>query len=342
MAARNAQLQLPLMLAGVSGRVADWLTQAGIPVTAWSPEAAARPRSPLALVTGKDAPFPPGRFVLYHSGRSAQKPDTQLCQRYGITRVDIAPLIYDAPTGAAAGPFANPTLSTIITNHGPDNPARSTFLDRLKNVIERNNGLWARIADYPFPYRCVLCIDGEIPGSEPIPLTIPRSQALGDHSGAKLSERITRRYRAGLPMMLETSAVYDESDVWETPNIGSYPFMWQTDQREFSRWWRHRSRIQLRVVQNAGHYRIHAENLPDDFTAAIELWRGGHVASVPLDASSKKVRLDGLVFEQQSKRHPAGFTSWWPDGVQSFTPGKSPVAALAATDSTTSKTHPAA
>lgn len=342
MAARNAQLQLPLMLAGISGRVADWLTQAGIPVTVWSPESAPRSWSPLARVTGKETPFPPGRFVLYHSGRSEKKPDTQLCQRYGITRIDIAPLIYEAPTGAAAGPFANPTVSTIITNHGPDNPARSTFLDRLKNVIERNNGLWARISDYPFPYRCVLCIDGEVPGSEPIPLTIPRSQAQSNQPQNRLTERITRRYRAGLPMMLETSAVYDESDVWETADIGSFPFMWQASQREFSRWWRQRSRIRVRIVQNAGHYRIIASNLPNDFTASVELWRGGHVASVPLDSASKKVRLDGLVFEQQSKRHPAGFTSWWPNGVQSMTPVKKSIAALATSDSDSSMTHPAA
>ncbi len=330
------------MLAGISGRVTDWLIQAGIPVTAWSPELASRSRSPFARVTGKDAPFPPGRFVLYNSARSELKPDTQLCQRYGITRLDIAPLIYEAPTGAAAGPFANPTLSTIITNHGPDNPARSTFLDRLKNVIERNNGLWARIADYPFPYRCVLCIDGELPGSEPIPLTIPKTDVQSDQPLNRLTERITRRYRAGLPMKLEASAVYEESDVWETPGLGAFPFMWQASQREFTRWWRHRSRIQLRIVQNAGHYRIHAENLPDDCTAAIELWRGGHVASVPLDSRSKKVRLDGLVFEQQSKRHPAGFTSWWPDGIQSMTPARNSVASLATSDSVSTTTHPAA
>jgi hypothetical protein len=73
--------------------------------------------------------------------------------------------------------------------------------------------------------------------------------------------------------------------------------------------------VSVRVWQHQKHYRVDCQHLPADRTTVLELWRGGHVAALPLTSGTMIVPVGGLVFQRQPQRHPAGFTSWWPDHV---------------------------
>jgi hypothetical protein len=297
--------QLPLLLAGVPDRVADWLHQAGVPVSPWLPEAAG---GFWQRVGRSRREFPGGRFVLYDSRRADAVPDVRLCRRHGLVRLDVARLVYRAPSGCAAGPFANPSLSGVLRGSQAareDNPARSTFLDRLKSAIEKNGGLWARLADFPFPYRCALSVDGPVAGAE----LLPRSSAdSADERTAPVAqaERIARRYRAGLPMALAGDA---------SRGLRGFPLLWRTTRDELGRWWRDRLRVAVRIEESGTHYRLDCQNLPPEFGVVVELWRGGHVASLPVTGSTMTLSREGLVFQCEPQRHPGGFTSWWPDGT---------------------------
>jgi hypothetical protein len=293
--------QLPLLVAGLPDRVAEWLRQAGVPIRPWLPEAAG---GFWQRVGRGRREFPDGRFVLYDSRREGAAPDVRVCRRHGLVRLDAARLICRVPSGCAAGPFVNPSLSGVAHggDAGPaDNPSRSTFLDRLKSVIEKNGGLWARVADFPFPYRCALTTDGPLAGAELLPTFVGKKAF-----DSQLAERVGRRYRAGLPMAVPAATGHD---------LGAFPLLWRTTRGEFRRWWQERLRVGVRIEEAGSHYRIDCRDLPAGRQVVIELWRGGHVASLPITGPTTNLSREGLVFQREPQRHPGGFTSWWPDGT---------------------------
>ncbi len=92
------------------------------------------------------------------------------------------------------------------------------------------------------------------------------------------------------------------------------PLLWRVEPTEFSAWWRLRSHLELKFWQSPTHYHIDCPKLDTSFCPVLEIWRGNHLASVPLRSESIVVKKEGLVFQQQPTRHPAGFTANWPDG----------------------------
>jgi hypothetical protein len=198
-------------------------------------------------------------------------------------------------------------LKRLKKNQVPTQPARLDFLERLKKAIESEGGVWARIADFPFPYQGVVCLNGELPRS-PLPYKI---EPLGPNPWDAIQER----YIQGLPSTISASDLSDLADLPPGTGLQSkgLPLLWRTRPKEFAAWWQERNHGEVQFWQTATHYHVECRKANTSFCPVLEIWRGNHLASVPLRSESLVIQKDGLVFQQQPARHPAGFTAGWPD-----------------------------
>lgn len=276
------QFDLPLSLVGVSDQVADWLGQAGIPV--------ARSGQEHNSAT---------RCVLFDSREASTRAIVKRPFAPGFIQIDIA---------AWVNKIQNP-LMIFKKNHIPAPPARLDFLERLKKAIESEGGLWARIADFPFPYQGVVCLDGEWP-SDNLPHEL-------ESSGPHPLEAIQERYIAGLPSTISVSDLSELADLPPVTGLESrgLPLLWRTKPKEFAAWWQERNHLAMAIKlwQTATHYHVACRNADTSFCPVLEIWRGRHLASVPLRSETLVIRKESLVFQYQPARHPAGFTAGWPD-----------------------------
>src|SRR5262249_9604214 len=74
-------------------------------------------------------------------------------------------------------------------------------------------------------------------------------------------------------------------------------------------WWALRQQLRLQVWRTDTGYEIHATGESGRFTCGVEIWRGHHLATLPLRNSSLFVPDDGLLYLQSAKRNPAGCTA---------------------------------
>jgi hypothetical protein len=215
----------------------------------------------------------------------------------GCCQIDIA---------AWVNKIQNP-LKLFKKNHLPAQPARLDFLERLKKALESEGGLWARIADFPFPYQGVVCTNGEWP-------KFPLPPEIGPQDLHPL-DAIQERYNAGLPSTISASDLSELADLPPVTGLQSrgLPLLWRTKPKEFAAWWQERNHLEVRIWQSSTHYHVECRIANTSVCPVLELWRGNHLASVPLRSDSLVIRKDGLVFQQQPARHPAGFTAGWPD-----------------------------
>jgi hypothetical protein len=287
-----AILELPLHLAGVSDQVADWLLQAGLPVVRLGEES--------FTSTGFE-PFPSGnsavRSTLYDSRDASSRQVVKSHPKPGCCQIDIA---------AWVNKIQNP-LKLFKKNQIPAPPARLDFLERLKKAIESEGGLWARIADFPFPYQGVVCLNAEGPNAG-----LPEEL---DLSGPHPLDVIHERYIAGLPSTISVSDLSDLADLPPVTGLQSkgLPLLWRTKPEEFACWWQERNQLEIKLWQSPTHYHVECRKADTSFCPVLEIWRGNHLASVPLRSETLVIRKEGLVFQQQPARHPAGFTAGWPD-----------------------------
>ena len=174
--------------------------------------------------------------------------------------------------------IADLLMTTENTNQNRNSPVTpnwvgSKFFTRLKKRIEKLGGLWIRVADYPFPFQSAVC-RGEIPDDG----------RLG-------------RWAEGLARLPEISR--------------STEFTWETSYEEFVQWWEVREKISVRVRKQENCYLIQADLELPNFRPALEIWRGKHVASIPMERGDVTVREDGLVLGQRDERHSAGLAALW-------------------------------
>jgi hypothetical protein len=398
---------LPLMLAGVPAPVANLLRDAGVPV------------EPLPRLTLAAAGT--GRFVLYDSqnGRSAGLARRAL--REGLSPIDLHPL---------AGGEDREGIDSIRGASSIENSRR--FLERLKEELEQRDGVWARIADFPFPYQSALGLaiehhpdtsreSGEVIGPlrdrathfvssrlrgesltrlaaidrldlgwkilpEDCKATargtrshwrtrLARFQSAGMNPGGILPgegnprvpaprslrslgfqfachprdgicrqveasppddwlrigisratpaetaiDEITEHYQAGTPLFLSFSTAQPE-DIRNLFRLVSdaerCSLMWQTSLNEFANWWRLRRRLRVQVFRRAAGYEIHS---PDDVASrawGIELWRGEHVATLPLHSPVLHLQDEGLIFHRAHRKSPAGCSAPKASSVES-------------------------
>jgi hypothetical protein len=289
-------LELPLGLVGISDQASGWLRQAGIPVVRLGQESALE--SAFGLKTKMPQSLAgPMRCLLFDSRDLWSRSLVKNWQQNSQLKIDVAPLFGFPPKPKRRS--KSPAPSTV----------RLVFLEELKSTLELKGGLWARLADYPFPYQGVGCLNGE--------QFIAGFPQLGPKNRADRLEEIQERYIAGLPVMISANDVPQLAKLPPVTGLESrgLPFLWRAEPADFAQWWQHRNQLQLAIWQTPTHYHVNCSNTSDSFCPVLEIWRGGHMASVPLRSESLLVRKDGLVFQKPPARHPAGFTAVWPDST---------------------------
>ena len=296
-------LELPIYLVGAADQAADWLRQAGIPVVCLGQESAMK--SAFGLKTRR-TPQPmasPARCLLFDSRDVWSRTVLKSYQQNACSTLDIARLL------SGAGRDKNKQRG----KHGLERPVRLVFLEQLKKSLEAQGGLWARLADYPFPYQGVGCLKGGL--NLLLPNAKMPSEKLADP--AHRLDLIQQRYLAGLPVMISATDLSGLADLPPVTGLESrgLPLLWRAEQTDFAQWWQHRNLLELTLWQTPTHYHVSCSKAHTSFCPVLEIWRGNHMASVPLRSASLVVRKDGLVFQQQPIRHPAGFTAGWPDST---------------------------
>ena len=391
------------MLAGVPRTVAELLREAGVP-------AQSLPQVPL-FASGA------GRFVLFDSRRRESAVQVRGARDMGLHPIDINEL---APWLSAAEPPRSEG-----ERHAPRYEASGVrlFFERLKETLESQRGVWARIADYPFPYQSAIALAleygtddlheieklGAVRGGKATHFVPSRLRAerlnvlkqsgaleLGWRIGANDFERTSRRTlshwrtrmarfaaaglvpgglmldgnspvlpsgpdleqfgfgyccRAGERSGCRTGEIRGPSRGWTEilaieaarlstgesgPSLGEHyqsgrplflmarvgsglhalmrasaeaarcSLMWHTSLGQFSQWWRARRELRLTVWRTSSGCEIHAAGDLTGNSWALELWRGGHVATLPIRQPEAFVPDDGLIYLQSSRKDSAG------------------------------------
>jgi hypothetical protein len=83
-----------------------------------------------------------------------------------------------------------------------------------------------------------------------------------------------------------------------------YAALWRTTLREFATWWRLRARVALRVYREKESFLVVVDQRPREYTAALEYWRGEHVAVLPLDQDVIRFAPDALAYQRRTPRPP--------------------------------------
>lgn len=122
-------------------------------------------------------------------------------------------------------------------------------------------------------------------------------------------EWVGEHYQAGCPLVLHVSTTQAGlvSSVHELASEAARcTLLWQPTLDELARWQQTRRQLKLQVWRRPSGFEIHADG---DLSAAawgLEIWRGSHLATVPLPCPELHVADDGLIFLRAHKRHPAG------------------------------------
>lgn len=118
---------------------------------------------------------------------------------------------------------------------------------------------------------------------------------------------IESRYRTGEPAILYC---HPTGRLGRYPRVlqavfeaaGAYGGLWQTTMTGLYEWWQVRSKVHVTVTEQGDGYVVTTHRKPAGFRVGIELWRGPHVATLPLDRPRLRVSPGALAFE---KRAPA-------------------------------------
>src|SRR5262249_50330819 len=109
-------------------------------------------------------------------------------------------------------------------------------------------------------------------------------------------EWVAEHYQSGCPLFL--SATSERLGLVQellrlAGDAGRCSLMWQTTFGEFSRWWGQRRQLRLQVWRRATGYEIHATGEFGSYPWAIEVWRGNHLATLPMRQAELVVPDDG-------------------------------------------------
>jgi hypothetical protein len=133
-------------------------------------------------------------------------------------------------------------------------------------------------------------------------------------------EWVGEHYQSGCPLFL--SATTERLDLAQellrlAGDAGRCSLMWQTSYSDFARWWALRQQLRLQVWRTDAGHEIHATGDFGRFSWGVEIWRGNHLATLPLRRTELFIPDDGLVYLQSPKRNPAGCTTPG-DGVRNL------------------------
>jgi hypothetical protein len=124
-------------------------------------------------------------------------------------------------------------------------------------------------------------------------------------------EWVGEQYQAGSPLFL--AATTERLDLVQellrlSGDARRCSLMWQTSLGEFSRWWTDRRRVRLQVWRTDAGLAIHADGDFGAYPRAVEIWRGSHLATLPLRQPELNIADEGLVYLKSTGRNPAGCT----------------------------------
>ena len=125
-------------------------------------------------------------------------------------------------------------------------------------------------------------------------------------------EWVRGHYQAGNPLFIhETTSQIElvHELLCLTTNAARCSLMWQTTFSEFARWWTARRQLNLQVWKRDEGYEIHASGNFDAFPWSVEIWRGQHVATLPIKQPTLNIRDDGIVFLKALNKGSAGFSA---------------------------------
>jgi len=137
------------------------------------------------------------------------------------------------------------------------------------------------------------------------------SPFLGDRlrSGPFL-EGLGIRLRRGEPVLLDLpGSEVDETALLALSGVAqSVPLVWCCGLSDFARWQKLRLQTRISVWRRDYGYEIHADSaLPSETTVGVELWRGHHMANLPLSGSILEVPDQGLLFQTPV----TSSNGWW-------------------------------
>lgn len=130
--------------------------------------------------------------------------------------------------------------------------------------------------------------------------------------GEALHEYVRAHYLAGSPLfLLFTAGGHSLDQALRTFQSAAArcPLMWQPTIGEFVRWWRLRKQLAVQVWRRDGGYEISVrDGVSENMPWAIEIWKGNHVATLPLKQAEMRVAEEGLVFTRAETKSCSGIS----------------------------------
>lgn len=198
-----------------------------------------------------------------------------------------------------------------------------TRLARFSSVGLQVEGLFVGRSDLPIPtadvlqslglsYSCESAAGNSILTDHTAPEPeVPWSHfpAVAVPAPADYVEWLGEHYQAGCPLILHASTAQAGlvSSMHEFISEATRcSLMWQATLGELARWHRTRRNMKLQVWRRANGFEIHADGELAAAPWGLEIWRGAHVATVPLQTPELHVADEGLIYIRAHKRHPGG------------------------------------
>ncbi|MEX0726085.1 MAG: hypothetical protein WD065_07435 [Planctomycetaceae bacterium] len=186
-----------------------------------------------------------------------------------------------------------------------------SLLTELKSAVEKQRGIWARVGDFPYPYRAAIC---EGTHDELAQL----AETLG-HPTTRLTgldeihehEHLLRVYLAGGLILRprEFSRHTDDSPGFSSEDAGDgeqMPLLWRTNCRDFTRWWSIRHQLQFSMARHPQGFALRCLGESKPWRPAIEVWKQNHMATLPWVAHDYLWKSGQHVWVQERHKHPAG------------------------------------
>lgn len=132
-----------------------------------------------------------------------------------------------------------------------------------------------------------------------------------ENAASWLEESLSEHYRSGQPLFLRqsTSRLGFALELRGLiAHAARCSLLWHASFADFALWWSVRRQIQLQVWRRENGFEVHAAGMSPLFPASIEVWRGKHLATLPLKEPVLHMADGGLVFLKGQSRSPAGFT----------------------------------
>lgn len=309
MSSRTVRQCYPLYSTGIPGWIADTLCSAGLAIeemttVKWQAEQ-------------RQADERREMLVLFDSRMAASRDNAAAFQQGGCHTLDVAALLRSARTDDA-------------TDSPPPTPAprRLRVLERAKQQIESARFLWARLADFPYPFQAALVDErgtAHAPRAEAFRRTILLSAAVRGGLSAEFASRrnaheptldrvdvddLYAQYAAGQALYVAPDLAGSDAAILDSAlESGLFPLLWRTTATEFAHWRRLRRDFPFQIDERRRRYEIRYGQLPVHFRPAIELWRGAHFAVVPLQRSRQQIDAGQVVYQSAARRHPAGIAA---------------------------------